>query len=138
MDFFDIYALSILFSIFFVLFVLNLVRRRKLREQYSIMWLVLGFVTVLVSLKTEWLETVSDWLGIYYAPSLLFLIALLFCFAYLLHLTLVISKLSDRVVRLTQELALAQRTGAADPTDPADPAQHPHLQAEPEEGSVRG
>jgi hypothetical protein len=110
MAFFDIYALSILFSIFFVMFVLSLVRRRKLREQYSIMWLILGFVTVLVSLKTDWLQALAGFLGIYYAPSLLFLIALLFCFAYLLHLTLVISKLSDRVVRLTQELALAQRT----------------------------
>ncbi|HEU4963982.1 MAG TPA: DUF2304 domain-containing protein [Bacilli bacterium] len=110
MDFFNIYSISILFSIFFVIFVLSLVRRRKLREQYSIMWLILGFVTVLVSLKTNWLEALATYLGIYYAPSLLFLIALLFCFAYLLHLTLVISKLSDRVVRLTQELALTQRT----------------------------
>ncbi|KEO81453.1 DUF2304 domain-containing protein [Tumebacillus flagellatus] len=103
-----IYLLSILFSLLFVLFVLSLVRRRKLREQYSIMWIVLGVVIVVVSVKSDWLNQLAGWLEVYYAPSLLFLIALLFCFAYLLHLTVVISKLSDRVVKLTQELAIYQ------------------------------
>jgi hypothetical protein len=103
-----IYVLSILFSLFFVLFVLSLVRRRRLREQYSIMWIVLGVVIVIVSVKSDWLMELATWLDVVYAPSLLFLIALLFCFAYLLHLTVVISKLSDRVVKLTQELAIYQ------------------------------
>lgn len=103
-----IYLLSILFSLFFVLFVLSLVRRRRLREQYSIMWIVLGVVIVIVSLKSDWLIALANLLDVVYAPSLLFLIALLFCFAYLLHLTTVVSKLSDRVVKLTQELAIYQ------------------------------
>ena len=104
-----IYVLSILFSLGFVWFVLSMVRRRKLREQYSIMWIVLGLVIVVSSIKSGWLDNLAAALGIYYPPSLLFLIALLFCFAYMLHLTIVISKLSDRVVRLTQELAIYQQ-----------------------------
>lgn len=104
-----IYALSILFSLAFVWFVLSQVRKRKLREQYSLMWLLLGLVIVVVSVRSHWLDSLAYLLGIYYAPSLLFLIALLFVFAYLLHLTMVISKLSDRVVRLTQELAIYQQ-----------------------------
>ncbi|MCX7571919.1 DUF2304 domain-containing protein [Tumebacillus sp. DT12] len=111
-----IYALSILFSLAFVWFVLSQVRKRKLREQYSLMWLLLGLVIVVVSVRSHWLDSLAYLLGIYYAPSLLFLIALLFVFAYLLHLTMVISKLSDRVVRLTQELAIyQQREHAAQP-----------------------
>ena len=113
-----IYILSILFSLVFVWFVLSLVRRRKLREQYSLMWILLGFVIVLVSLNSGLLNKIATWLGIYYAPSLLFLIALLFCFAYMLHLTLVVSKLSDRVVRLTQELAIYQNREAARQPEP--------------------
>ena len=104
-----IYVLSILFSLAFVWFVLSQVRKRKLREQYSLMWLLLGLVIVVVSVRSHWLDSLASLLGIYYAPSLLFLIALLFVFAYLLHLTMVISKLSDRVVRLTQELAIYQQ-----------------------------
>lgn len=103
-----IYQLSILFSFIFVWFVLSLVRRRKLREQYSLMWIVLGLIIVSVSVQSHWLNALADALGIYYAPSLLFLIALLFCLAYLLHLTVALSKLSDRVVRLTQELSIYQ------------------------------
>ena len=104
-----IYVLSILFSLAFIWFVLSLVRKRKLREQYSLMWLLLGIVIVVVSVRSHWLDALASLLGIYYAPSLLFLIALLFVFAYLLHLTLVISKLSDRVVRLTQEISIYQQ-----------------------------
>jgi len=104
-----IYIFSIVFSLTFVLFVLQMVRKRKLREQYSIMWILLAVVIVVVSLKSEWLDALADAVGIYYPPSLLFLIALLFCLAYLLHLTIVLSKLSDRVVKLTQELAIYQQ-----------------------------
>ena len=104
----SIYVFSILFALVFVFFVLTLVRRRRLREQYSIMWILLALVIVVASIKSGWLDALATMLGIYYAPSLLFLIALLFCFAYLLHLTVVISKLSDRVVRLTQELSIYQ------------------------------
>lgn len=104
-----IYFVSSLFALFFVLFVLSLVRRRRLREQYSIMWIILGIIIVVVSLKSNWLIQLATWLDVVYAPSLLFLIALLFCLAYLLHLTVVISKLSDRVVKLTQELTIYQQ-----------------------------
>jgi hypothetical protein len=109
-----IYVLSILFSLTFVSFVLSMVRKQKLREQYSLMWLLLGLVIVVVSVRSHWLDSLAAMLGIYYAPSLLFLIALLFIFAYLLHLTIVISKLSDRVVRLTQELAIYQQREQAE------------------------
>jgi hypothetical protein len=104
-----IYLLSIAFSLGFVAFVLQMVRKRKLREQYSLMWLLLAVVIVAVSVKSDWLNKTAAWLGVYYAPSLLFLIAFLFLLAYLLHLTMVISKLSDRVVRLTQEVAIYQQ-----------------------------
>jgi hypothetical protein len=119
-----IYSLSILFSLTFVLFVLSLVRRRKLREQYSLMWILLGFVIVLVSLNSRLLNKIATWLGIYYAPSLLFLIALLFCFAYMLHLTLVVSRLSDRVVRLTQELTIYQNREASRQREQVEGGRH--------------
>jgi len=109
-----IYVFSILFSLTFVLFVLQMVRKRKLREQYSIMWILLALVIVVVSVKSDWLDKLSHLVGIYYPPSLLFLIALLFCFAYMLHLTVVISKLSDRVVRLTQEVSIHRQREEAE------------------------
>jgi hypothetical protein len=117
-----IYLMSILFSLSFVIVVLSLVRRRRLREQYSLFWIFLGLIIVLVSLRSNWLDTLAGLLGIVYAPSLLFLIAVLFCFAYMLHLTVVISKLSDRVVRLTQELAIyKQREQLAEQAEEVNP-----------------
>lgn len=102
----NIYPLSILFSVVFLLTILELVRRRKLKEQYSLLWILMGIVLLAVSMNVRLIERLADWLHIEYAPALLFLFGLLFCFVILLHLTIVITKLSQQVLRLTQEMTI--------------------------------
>ncbi|BFH64989.1 MULTISPECIES: DUF2304 domain-containing protein [Paenibacillus] len=102
----SIYSLSVLFSIIFLLAVLELVRRRKLKEQYSLLWILMGVLLLLISMNVKLIEKLAAWLHIEYAPALLFLFGLLFCFVLILHLTLVITKLSKQVLRLTQEMAI--------------------------------
>ncbi|MCL6445332.1 MAG: DUF2304 domain-containing protein [Alicyclobacillus sp.] len=99
---------AIAFSLFFIFFVIELVRRSRLREQYSLLWLVFGLVMLALSASASLLKTVAGWFGVVYAPSLLFLIGLICAFALLLHITVVISRLTDRVIRLTQELGISQ------------------------------
>ncbi|GGJ09962.1 hypothetical protein GCM10010885_18910 [Alicyclobacillus cellulosilyticus] len=103
-----IYLVAVLFSLFFVLFVVELVRRGALREQYSLLWLGLGLAMLVLSASPRLLRTLADWFGVYYAPSLLFLFSSFCAFALLLHITVALSKLADRVIRLTQELAIAE------------------------------
>ena len=45
-----IYYLSVFFSILFILFIIRLVRKKKLEEKYSMMWLIAGIIILLVSL----------------------------------------------------------------------------------------
>ena len=45
-------------------------------------------------------------LGVKYAPSLLFLVGILVCLMLILHMTVIVSRLAERVIRLTQELGL--------------------------------
>ncbi|MCL6549304.1 MAG: DUF2304 domain-containing protein [Alicyclobacillus sp.] len=104
----QLYFVSIAFSLFFIFFVIELVRRGSLREQYSLLWLAFGVVMLVFSASTRLLRLVAGWFGVYYAPSLLFLFGLICAFALLLHVTVVISRLTDRVVRLTQELGISQ------------------------------
>jgi hypothetical protein len=61
---------------------------------------------LVVSFNVSFLMRVAAWLDVKYAPALLFLFGLLFCFAFILHLTLVVSKLTGQVLRLSQELAI--------------------------------
>jgi hypothetical protein len=93
-------------SIVFVLIVLHLIRKKHLREQYSLWWLLFGLAMIVLSVGTSWLEWSARLFGVQYAPALLFLVGIIFCLILILHLTVVVSKLTERVVRLTQEAGL--------------------------------
>ncbi|MNN31667.1 hypothetical protein D3C76_243790 [compost metagenome] len=101
-----IYILSVGLAALFLLIVLELVRRQKLKEQYSLLWILFSLILLIVSFNVSFIEWLSDRLGVKYAPAILFLFGLLFCFAIILHLTIVITRLSSQVLRLTQELAI--------------------------------
>ena len=101
---------------------LELVRRRRLREEYSLLWLM----TALVLLFTGSNRTLLDWLaksiGIYYPPSALFLIAIVFVLLLLLHTSTVLTRLTQENKRIAQEVALlkeeVRRLRAEHPTIP--------------------
>ncbi|MNJ38210.1 hypothetical protein D3C77_330520 [compost metagenome] len=99
-------VLSVSIAITFLVVVLELVRRQRLREQYSLLWILFSIVLLTVSLNVSVMEWIADQLGVKYAPAVLFLFGLLFCFSLILHLTIVITKLTSQVLRLTQEVAI--------------------------------
>ncbi len=89
--------------------VIELIRRGRLKERYSLLWLFASGVLLVLSSSRTMLEFVSRKLGIFYAPSFLFLLAFLFLLLITLHFSVVISGLSDRNRRLTQEIALLRQ-----------------------------
>ena len=86
--------------------VIELVRRGRLKERYSLVWLFASLLMLLLSLFRSVLEYLSRLLGIFYPPSLLFLVAFAFLLLIALHFSVVISGLSEKNKRLAQELAL--------------------------------
>lgn len=102
-------VLSVLASVFLLLYILEMVRRRKLREEYSILWLAGGVVLLIFSLRKDWLEWAANAAGIYYPPSFLFLIGLLFILLILIHFSITISKLYQMNKKMAQELALLKQ-----------------------------
>lgn len=101
-----VHIISLALSISIFVVVLRLIQKRYLREQYSLLWLLFGVVLFALSINTRWLDWLAQVAGVYYSPSLLFLIGIIICLMLILHLTVVVSKLTERVVRLTQELSL--------------------------------
>ena len=99
---------SLIVSIALLLFVLELVRRRRLQERYSVLWLATGLTLLILAAWPALLERISTALGIASPPNALFVVALGFFLAVMLHFSLVISRLSEHTSRLAQRLALLE------------------------------
>jgi hypothetical protein len=93
-----------------LLIVLELIRSRRLRERYALLWLATGLVLLVLSAWRGALNTIAGWLGVSsYPPAILFAAATLFVIVVLLHYSTVLSKLSDESTILAQRLALLER-----------------------------
>ena len=87
--------------------VFHLIRSRRLRERYALLWLLTGLVLLALSAWRGGLNTIAGWLGVSgYPPAILFAAAIMFVIAVLLHYSTVLSKLTDDNVLLAQEVAL--------------------------------
>jgi hypothetical protein len=96
-------------SILLLLVVLELIRSRRLRERYALLWLATGVVLTVLSAWRDGLNTIAGWFGVEsYPPAVLFAVGILFILLVLLHYSTVISRLSDQNVMLAQRLALLE------------------------------
>jgi len=97
-------------SVLLILVVLELIRRRSLRERYALLWLLTGVVLLALSIWRSGLNTIAGWAGVEtYPPAVLFAIGALFVLLVLLHYSTVISKLHDQNTVLAQRLALLEQ-----------------------------
>jgi uncharacterized protein DUF2304 len=96
-------------SIALLLIVFELIRSRRLRERYALLWLLTGVVLLVLSAWRGGLNTIARWVGVEtYPPAILFAVASFFILAVLLHYSTVISSLSDQNSILAQRLALLE------------------------------
>ena len=96
-------------SLLLILVVLELVRGRRLKERYALLWLATGVVLLVLSIWRDGLNTIAGWAGVTsYPPAVLFAVATLFILLVLLHYSTVISKLTDENVDLAQRIALLE------------------------------
>lgn len=100
--------LSAFIGISLFIYIIEMVRRRKLREEYAWIWLLTGLLIVVLSVWYDLLLYISVLLGGIFPSALLFFFGLLFLLFISLHQSIKISKLTDEVKRLAQELALHQ------------------------------
>jgi hypothetical protein len=87
--------------------VLELVRRRKLREDYSLLWLVTFGVLVLFAVfPNSLLDGLADLMGIFYPPAALFVVGFGLMLLVLLQFSLVITRLAQQNKQSAQRIAL--------------------------------
>jgi hypothetical protein len=89
--------------------VLELVRSRRLLERYAILWLFSATALLALAAWKGLLQKAADAVGIYYAPSALFVFAFGFILMLLLHFSVAVSRLAEQSKVLAQRLALAEQ-----------------------------
>ena len=93
-------------SIFFLGVILECVRRQRLKEAYSLLWIFTGVVFVVLSSWHDSIQILSSILGIQYAPATLFLLLIVGVFCILIQFSIVLSKRVEHIKNLNQEIAL--------------------------------
>ena len=103
---YNIQIISIVGSLLFMFFIFRLVVKGKLREEYSIIWIICTATLLLFAFWRSGLDIVANFLGIYYPPALIFLAAIFAIIVFLVHLSVVNSKQHKQIKELAQEMAL--------------------------------
>lgn len=112
MDLTKIVSLSISLTIFF--FVVWLIKERRLREKYALLWLFTSLFIILLTISRRILEITALSVGISYPPSLLFLIGVLFLLMVAIGQSVSLSRLTQSNHKLAQEVALLRKTVTSD------------------------
>jgi len=100
--------IAVVATLLLLILIILLIRRSKLDEGYSLLWMLAGIVLLVLASFRGLLATVSGLLGIYYPPTALFVIGFGFVILILLQFSTVISRLSRRNVELVHKIALLE------------------------------
>jgi hypothetical protein len=98
--------IGIITSIIFLTFIIQLIRKGHLKESYSILWLFFGLILLFFSIWRHGLDTVALSVGIAYPPAMLFIIMILGMLLVLIQYSIVITKQSIKIKKLSQEMAI--------------------------------
>ena len=101
-------AVALCVSIGLMLLIIELVRRRKLREEYSWLWLLTVSTILLLAVWFNLLRWITFLIGAIIPSSTIFMLAFLFLIFISLHFSVVISKLTNRNIELSQRYALLE------------------------------
>jgi len=91
-----------------MLLIIELVRRRKLREEYSWLWILTVSTILLLTVWFDLLRWITFLIGAIIPSSTIFMLAFLFLIFISLHFSVVISKLTNRNIELSQRYALLE------------------------------
>lgn len=86
--------------------VIELVRRRRLTEEYSFIWIICAAALLGLSLWRNVLELAASALGVHYPPAVLLLVLTLFVVVVSLYFSVVVSRQRKQIERLVEEVAL--------------------------------
>jgi hypothetical protein len=113
--------IALVASLALLLAILELIRRRKLKERFSLLWLVSAVALIIFSLWGELLEILARLIGIYYAPAVFIPIIIFFAVVLFIYFSVIVSEQSERIKTLSQKIALLEAELAEKKSDDEQP-----------------
>ncbi len=101
-----IQIISIIFSLCFLGFIFEVIRRKMLKEAYALIWVFMGLFFLLLSCWQKVLKLLASLCGIQSPPAFLFLVMLTAVIMILIQYSIVISRQTDKIRCMAQEIAL--------------------------------
>ena len=103
-----IQILSIVFSVLLLILIFLLIRKKKIREEYAILWIVIFIVFLLLSIFRGLIDKISSLLGIQYQPASLFLILIGCLFLLTFHFSFVISDMKRKINTMAMKISIME------------------------------
>lgn len=94
-----------------MVFIISLLRSRKLREKYAALWLAVGLIGLVLAIFPAVLEGAANLFGVAVPSNLLFVLAILLLLGVCLHLSLEISRMEDETRVLAEHVAILDSLG---------------------------
>ena len=101
--------LAVIGSFILLLIILELIRRKYLRERYALLWIMAGVFFLLISFRVNLLYRISNLLGFSIPSNALFFIGILFLVLLSLALSVITSRLAEKNRILTQKVVLLEK-----------------------------
>ena len=95
-------------AVLVVVFVVELIRRRKLREEYAMLWIAASIVLLVFAVFPHLLWWISKVTGVYYT-TLMVLLIFSFLSLVIVHLSVAVSRSADDLRKLAQRMALLEQ-----------------------------
>lgn len=99
---------AFIFAFVMVTLVLVMLRRKKLREKYAVLWLLVGSGSLILAGWPGLLAIVSSWLGVEVPSNLLFALSIVLLIGVALHLSWELSVVEDETRVLAEEVAILE------------------------------
>jgi hypothetical protein len=101
-----IQIVALIAGVVLLLVVLELVRRRRLTEEYSFLWILAAVALLILSARREMLHAVARWLGVQYPPMILVMVLIVMVFVASLCFSVIVSRQRQQIERLIEETAI--------------------------------
>ena len=104
-----IQLITIVINFLFLCYISWLIVKAKLREEYAIVWIIITLLLIIFSFWRKGLDVIAKLFGVYEPPNLVFTGFIFIILIYLLHLSVVASKLHRQNKKIAQDVALLRQ-----------------------------
>jgi len=92
--------------LFFIIMIINSIRKNNISLKYSLVWLSSGFITIILIIIPNFLEIISDLLGFKLVSNMVYMIAIIILLMISFCFTVIVSRQTNKIRLLIQELSL--------------------------------